>query len=218
MIFWNLAFILILIALNAFFVGVEFAVVASRRARLDLLSSAESSAGRIVRRWLENNEARDRLIAASQLGITVVSLALGAVGENTFEAILEPYFHEITLPPWLEFINRILPALPLVISLAIITSFHVVLGEQVPKVAVLRAPERFALASAPVMAFFSKILQGIHQLVGLVHAADPQNGWSAGANQPFEHVFRRRIERNDGRTRDRRGDRANRARNAFGGH
>lgn len=165
MIFWNLAFILILIALNAFFVGVEFAVVASRRARLDLLSSAESSAGRIVRRWLENNDARDRLIAASQLGITVVSLALGAVGENTFEAILEPYFHEITLPPWLEFINRILPALPLVISLAIITSFHVVLGEQVPKVAVLRAPERFALASAPVMAFFSKFFRGFINLL-----------------------------------------------------
>ena len=50
-------------------------------------------AARLVHRWLDDEAARDRLIAASQLGITLVSLALGAAGENAFEAWLDPYFH-----------------------------------------------------------------------------------------------------------------------------
>jgi len=165
MILWNFVLILVLIALNGFFVGVEFAVVASRRARLDILTGMNGSAAHLVRSWLEKPAARDRLIAATQLGITVVSLALGAAGENTFEALLEPYFHEVQLPPALQFVNRILPALPLVISLTVVTSLHVVLGEQVPKVAVLRAPERFALLAAPVMNVFSRVFKGFIDLL-----------------------------------------------------
>jgi CBS domain containing-hemolysin-like protein len=155
----NIVLIAVLIGLNAFFVSVEFAVVSSRRTRLDIQADAQSHAAGLVRKWLENPSARDRLIAASQLGITIVSLALGAVGENAFEAMLEPYFHEIRLPGQLAFLQSIIPALPLAISLIIVTSFHVVLGEQVPKVAVLRTPERFAVASAPIMDIFSKVFK-----------------------------------------------------------
>ena len=165
MIIWHLVFILVLIALNGFFVGVEFSAVASRRARLDLLATANSRALKTVKGWLENVETRDRLIAASQLGITLVSLVLGAEGENTFQAILEPYFHAMRLPAALAFINTILPALPLVISLALITSLHVILGEQVPKVATLRGPERFALAAAPFMQAFITIFKGFINLL-----------------------------------------------------
>ncbi|HEY9088906.1 MAG TPA: hemolysin family protein [Anaerolineaceae bacterium] len=156
----NIFLIVVLIGLNAFFVGVEFAVVSSRRSRLDIQADASSRGAGLVRTWLEQPASRDRLIAASQLGITIVSLALGAVGENTFEAALEPYFHEISLPANLAFLQRIIPGLPLAISLIIVTSFHVVLGEQVPKVAVLRSPERFAVASAPVMEIFGKVFRG----------------------------------------------------------
>ncbi len=160
MIYLNILFILILIGLNAFFVGVEFAAVASRRSRLDLLADADSRGAQIVRSWLEQPSARDRLIAASQLGITVVSLALGAVGENTFEALLHPLFDHLQLPAWLVFLQSVLPVLPLLLSLIIVTSLHVVLGEQVPKVAVLRAPERFAVRSAPWMQFFARLFKG----------------------------------------------------------
>lgn len=152
--------ILLLIALNAFFVGVEFAVVASRRSRLDLIGGQDSHSVSLVRRWLEDEASRDRLIAASQLGITVVSLALGAAGENAFEALLEPYFHEMDLAENLAFLNSIIAGLPLAISLAVVTGFHVVLGEQVPKVAVLRTPERFALIAAPFMQIFINIFRG----------------------------------------------------------
>lgn len=159
MTFGHILLLLVLIGLNAFFVSVEFAAVTSRRARLDILYDANSRAARMVRGWLENPAARDRLIAATQLGITMVSLALGAAGENAFEAWLAPYFEHIPLPPSFAILETVLPVLPVVISLAIVTSFHVVLGEQVPKVAVLRSPEKFAVISAPVMNVFGKVFK-----------------------------------------------------------
>jgi CBS domain containing-hemolysin-like protein len=73
---------------------------------------------------------------------------------------LEPYFHQIVLPTNLAFLENFLFSLPLVISLTVVTSFHVVLGEQVPKVAVLRGPERFAIFSAPIMGVFISIFRG----------------------------------------------------------
>jgi CBS domain containing-hemolysin-like protein len=157
----SLITILLLITLNAFFVGVEFAAVTSRRARLDLLvGEKETRAARLVRKWLDQPAARDRLIAASQLGITVVSLALGAVGENAFTAWLSPYFEAQQFPPFLSFLQIFIPFLPIIIALTIITSVHVVFGEQVPKVATLHSPERFALFAAVPMEIFSNLFKG----------------------------------------------------------
>lgn len=165
MIFANIILILFLIGLNGFFVSVEFAAVASRRTRLDVMVETDNAAARLVRSWLENSASRDRLIAATQLGITLVSLALGAVGENTFAEILEPYFHNAHFPPALMFFDAILPAIPLIVSLTVVTALHVVLGEQVPKVAVLRSPERFALAAAPFMQVFNRLFKGFIDLL-----------------------------------------------------
>jgi putative hemolysin len=159
MLLWNFIFILVLVALNAFFVSVEFAAVTSRRARIELLAESGSSPAKIVRSWLEYPAKRDRLIAASQLGITIVSLALGAIGENTFQAFLEPYFAQMSLSTNFQFLEPILVGLPLVISLVIVTSIHVVLGEQVPKVATLHHPEKFALIAARPMQAFSSVFK-----------------------------------------------------------
>jgi CBS domain containing-hemolysin-like protein len=156
---WNFLLILLLIALNAFFTSVEFAAVASRRARIELLAEEGNPAAKIVKGWLENPSSRSRLIAACQLGITIVSLALGAVGENTFQDLLSPYFNRIALPTNLQNLTSLLAALPLVLSLIIITSIHVVLGEQVPKVATLRQPERIAMLGAQPMKVFGKVFK-----------------------------------------------------------
>lgn len=156
---WSFILILTLVALNGFFVSVEFAAVASRRARIEVLADSGHSTAQIVKTWLENPAARDRLIAAAQLGITLVSLALGAVGENTFESLLAPLFEGLSMPVYLERLTPILAILPLAISLVIVTSLHVVLGEQVPKVAALHNPERFALVVARPMQIFSYIFK-----------------------------------------------------------
>ena len=158
--FWNFVVIAVLIALNGFFVAVEFAAVTSRRVRLTMIAEPDSRPVQIVEKWLDDPSARDRLIAASQLGITIVSLMLGAVGENTFEELLGPFFHGIMLPENLQILQSVIAALPLVLSLIIVTSFHVVLGEQVPKIAALHAPERFALLSAQPMQLFMNIFRG----------------------------------------------------------
>ncbi len=159
MFLWDFTLIIILIALNGFFVAMEFAVVASRKSRLNTLTEPDNPALKIVQAWLENPAARDRLIAASQLGITIVSLALGSVGEKTFEALLEPYFHAVELPAALHSLSSVMAVLPLVFSLTIVTSFHVVLGEQVPKVAVLHNPEKFALLGARPMHWFAVVFK-----------------------------------------------------------
>lgn len=156
---FSILLIFLLVFLNGFFVSVEFAAVASRRARIEVLAESGHTSARIVKGWLENAGTRDRLIAASQLGITIVSLALGAIGENTFEILLEPLFHELTLPPGLRMLSPVLVALPLILSLILVTSLHVVLGEQVPKVATLYDPERFALLAAHPMRIFSSVFK-----------------------------------------------------------
>ncbi len=156
---WHFLLILLLIALNAFFVSVECAAVTSRRARIELLAEEGNPAAKVVKSWIENPSARDRLIAASQLGITTVSLALGAVGENTFQELLGPYFNQLALPASLQRFSIVLAALPLIISLIIITSINVVFGEQVPKVATLHQPERVALLAAQPMNVFTRVFK-----------------------------------------------------------
>ena len=151
----NIFFILILVALNGFFVSVEFAVITARKTKVRRQADADNPAAKQVLIWLENPHARAKLIAAAQLGITIVSLALGAIGENTFEALLEPVFHSLELPLQWNRIEPMLAALPLVISLIIVTSLHVVLGEQVPKVAALESPEQIAYLAATPMKWFS---------------------------------------------------------------
>lgn len=165
MILTNILLLFFLIALNSFFVATEFAVVAARRARLDTLPQSDGNAGRIVRGWLESPAARDRVLAATQLGITIISLALGAVGENTFELLLAPYFTQIQPPESLSFLAGLIRVLPLAISLIVVTALTVVLGEQTPKIAVLRAPEKFILAAAPVMRIFSAAFKGFIDLL-----------------------------------------------------
>jgi len=152
--FLDFLLIAVLIALNAFFVTMEFAVVVSRKPRLMALAEKGHRGAQIVLSWIEHVQGRDRLVAASQLGITIVSLALGAVGESTFEALLHHALGEATLPPWLQVLQTLMPALPLILSLVIVTTLHVVLGEQVPKVAALRHPEVTAARFAPLMQVF----------------------------------------------------------------
>ena len=178
---WNFLLIIILVALNGFFVAAEFAVITSRKTRVKRQADQGNPAAKQVLIWLENPKARDKLIAAAQLGITIVSLALGAIGENTFEVLLEPVFHSLEIPNQWNRIEPVLAALPLVISLIIVTSLHVVLGEQVPKVAALESPEKIAMMSAAPMKWFSVIFawfvnlldwatQSILLLVGVKHA------------------------------------------------
>jgi CBS domain containing-hemolysin-like protein len=191
MLFWNILFVLLLVGLNAFFVSVEFAAVTSRRSRIELLAKSGNVAAKIVKTWLENPAARDRLIAASQLGITIASLALGAVGENTFQMLLQPLFRSLNLPPAYQVLAPLLAGLPLVLSLIIVTSIHVVMGEQVPKVATLHNPEKVAMLAAQPMRVFSTVFKWFISL--LDWATRQVLGW-VGIEMVGEHTLMYTVE------------------------
>jgi len=126
-----------LILLNAFFVAAEYGLVTSRRTRIREL---EREGNRRARSVLRITGDPPRFIAAMQLGVTLTSLAIGAVGEPVLAHRFEPVMATV---------------LAVILALLIITFLHVVLGELVPKGIALAHPETIALAvSAPVRVFF----------------------------------------------------------------
>ena len=136
---------ILLLLTNAFFVAGEFALVSARRTKLEPRAAAGSRLARTTLRAMDNVS---QVIAAVQLGITVASLALGAIAEPALSHVLEPLFHRLALP------EDLLHPVAFAIALVIVTYFHVVLGEMVPKNIALAGPERAAMVlGAPMMAF-----------------------------------------------------------------
>jgi CBS domain containing-hemolysin-like protein len=156
----RLAGVLVLVALNGFFVAAEFALVGSRRTRLEQLASSGNSAAALGRRMQDD---LDRYIAAAQLGITLASLALGWIGESTIAALVDPPIE--ALMTWLlgnlalaeGMASAISHAVGIAVSFFIITSLHIVLGEQAPKVFAIRAPESTALFIARPLMIFNRM-------------------------------------------------------------
>ncbi len=112
---WRIAAVLALVAVNGFFVAAEFALVSVRRTRIDQLAAQGSARARLVQRALEDP---NRFISAAQVGITIASLLLGAIGEPTIAYIVEPFFHSF-LPAEGAFLTSHVVAF--VLALSIIT-------------------------------------------------------------------------------------------------
>lgn len=174
-----LVLIPVLIGLNAFFVSIEFSVVAARKARLQRLASSTRTL-QLVLRWVEDPASRNRIIAAAQLGVTLVSLVLGAIGEQTVDILVTRFLEPLATTPWMVSVVRVLP---LVLSFLLVTGLHVIFGEQVPKVATLQAPERallwgawgmqaFLLVFHWFVALMDAITRGTLRLLGLHHTEE----------------------------------------------
>jgi CBS domain containing-hemolysin-like protein len=126
-----------LLAVNAFFVAAEYGLVTSRRTRIMEL---EHQGNRRARRVLGITSDPPRFIAAMQLGVTISSLGIGALGEQVLAR---------------QFDTVMASFLAVILALLIVTYLHVVIGELVPKGIALGHPERTALwVSVPVSAFF----------------------------------------------------------------
>jgi putative hemolysin len=127
-----------LIVLNAFFVGAEYGLVTSRRTRIMEL---EHEGNRRARHVLRITSDPPRFISAMQLGVTMTSLGIGALGEQVLSNQFDAFMASI---------------LAVILALLIVTYLHVVVGELVPKGIALGHPERTALAvSGPVRGFFT---------------------------------------------------------------
>jgi CBS domain containing-hemolysin-like protein len=149
---------LVLLALNAFFVGAEFALVSARRTQIEPRAEAGSAVARTTLRAMENVSL---VMAGAQLGITACSLGLGAVGEPAVAHLLEPIFHAAHVP------DGLLHPVAFAIALAIVVYLHVVLGEMVPKNIALAGPERAALILGPSMMW---IVRALHPVIIVLNA------------------------------------------------
>ena len=130
----GLAAVVALVAMNAFFVAAEFALVGARRTRLEEQAQAGDRKARLAFNAVQH---LDRYISATQLGITLASLGLGWVGKPALAGLLDWMFGG--LPPSLEFLASHTAAVA--IAFTTISVLHIILGELVPKALALLYPE-----------------------------------------------------------------------------
>lgn len=143
--------ILALVLLNGFFVAAEFALVRSRRTRLEAMVRSGDRLARIALRASSNIA---RVLSASQLGVTLASLALGWIAESTLAEIFEGML--AGLPLAIQLSVRVTAAS--IIAYTVLTYLHVVLGELTPKAAALNNPERVAKFLAPPLLLFAWVM------------------------------------------------------------
>jgi CBS domain containing-hemolysin-like protein len=152
-----------LVALNGFFVATEFALVKVRPTRLDELARRGSRAARRTRRLVDR---LDEYLSATQLGITLASLALGWIGEPAFAHLIEPVATRAGLAP------ATTEAIAAALSFLLITFLHIVFGELAPKSLAIQRPEGTALAvSAPMHWFHVVFYPAIWALNAVAAAA-----------------------------------------------
>jgi len=146
----DFAIIIILVLANAFFVASEFALVSVRKTRIDQLAAEGNGSAVVVQRAVQD---LDRYIAATQVGITIASLLLGGLGEETLAPLLQPLF------AWIPSKWQSVTAVGLSASFAyfIMTALHVIIGELMPKSIALQEPDATALWIGRPMTFFAFI-------------------------------------------------------------
>ncbi len=140
----------LLLAFNAFFVGAEFALISARRARIEPLAAAGSRAAAITLRAMGNVS---QMMAGAQLGITICSLGLGAIGEPAVAHTIEPGIEAAGIP------HDLLHPIAFTVALTVVVALHVVLGEMVPKNIAIAGPERSALVLAPALVAVVAVLK-----------------------------------------------------------
>ncbi len=212
-VFIRIAAIAALILANGFFVAAEFALVSMRRSRLEKLLADEIPGARSVERL---QSRLDDFLPAVQFGVTLASLALGWIGEPTLEAVIVPYL------PSAVYAHLVAATL----AFLLVTYFHVLLGELVPKSLALRRGDQMAIAvAAPMLAFMRLTRPGVvllNRSAALilklfrtppahernVHSPDELKliataAREGGALPPFqERLIHRAVEGNDVTTRE----------------
>lgn len=141
--------IVILIALTAFFVASEFAIVKIRSSTIESLVQKGNTKAIAAQKVVSH---LDEYLSACQLGITITALGLGWIGEPTVRAFLDPVFLALELPA------QVTQFLSFIIAFFIITFLHVVIGELAPKTFAIQKTELIALNTAKPLILFYKLM------------------------------------------------------------
>ncbi|HEV2750360.1 MAG TPA: hemolysin family protein [Gemmatimonadales bacterium] len=142
--------IVFLVLANAFFVAAEFALVAARRTRIEAMARRGDRRARTVQAALQDLY---RQLSAAQLGITLASILLGYVAEDTVAHLFRDWF--AALPPALAFLTR--AGVASTVAVAVVSFLHVVFGEQAPKAWAITHPEQTSRWIAGPLILFSWI-------------------------------------------------------------
>lgn len=181
-----IAIITVLIALNAIFVAAEFAIVGAPRASIERQAAEGNRAARLVRDVLRDPQRQDRYVATAQLGITVASLGLGMYGEHIVAEWLLHGLERFGAGGWVA-----AHAIASVLAVSILTYFHVVLGEMIPKSLALSHAETAALRVTGPMLWIQRLvfplvvalngvgnallrLMGVQRVMGASHFHSPE--------------------------------------------
>ena len=149
LIFFKFFVIFLLVLMNSFFVASEFAIVKVRSTQLDTLLEEGNRAAQEAKKIISSLDA---YLSATQLGITITSLALGWIGEPFLASIISPFFHRIGIQT-----PAIVHSASTFLGLLTITVLHIVLGEMTPKSLAIRK-------TLPITLFVSRPLQWFYWL------------------------------------------------------
>ena len=142
-----------LILLNAIFVAAEFAIVGAPKAAVEARAAQGDRMARRVQEVLRDTQLQDRYIATAQLGITLASLGLGMYGEHVLADAIYGIMGRTGMPAWLAS-----HGMASVVAVAILTYFHIVVGEMVPKSLALQQAERLACWITTPMLWIKNLL------------------------------------------------------------
>lgn len=151
---FQLGLVILLVLLNGYFVASEFALVAVRKTRIDELAKQGNVTAKLLQGALQH---LDSYISATQLGITLASLALGWIGEPAIAHFLEPYF--TFLPRDAAFFTA--HTFAVITAFSIITFLHIVLGELAPKSIALQRSEATSLIIITPLILFTKLFRPV---------------------------------------------------------
>ena len=144
----SLLLVAFFLAMNAYFVIAEFAMVRVRPSQIDM-ALAEGKRGAKAAKIVTSSVSK--YLAACQLGITLASLALGWLGEPAFSALVRPVLAPLGLP------DAAISSISIAIGYLLMTTLHVVVGEQIPKSFAIFSTERWALRTCGVLVWFYRI-------------------------------------------------------------
>ena len=148
----GIVWLVVLLVINAFFVGAEFAVITARRSQIEPKADRGSKAAALALKAMENASL---MLAMCQLGITVCSLLILYVSEPSIHHLLEIPLHAMGLGP------EAISVIGYAITLIIVTYLHVVFGEMVPKNASFSMPTTAVLILAPPLVWIARVFKPI---------------------------------------------------------
>ena len=181
---WLLLLAFLFVLANGFFVAAEFAIVKVRSTQITELAETGSVRAKMAKRLIRHLDA---YLSATQLGITLASLALGWIGEPAFHHLIQPLFTRFEVSPSMA------KTISATVAFAIISILHIVLGELAPKSLAIQKPVGTTLWTAHLLHFFYVItypaiwlLNGISRSILKVFGIEPASEHAEMAHSPEE--------------------------------